>query len=66
MPPSFEKDWTLHVGGSFTDVPTDSLFYPSIETVLHNGVTAGCGAGDTFCPGDTVTRQQMAVFLLKA
>ena len=43
--PLATKDWTLHVGGSFTDVPTDSLFYPSIETVLHNGVTAGCGAG---------------------
>ncbi len=60
------KDWVLHVGGSFTDVLTASNFYPSIETVLHNGVTAGCGAGTTFCPGDTVTRQQMAVFLLKA
>ena len=64
--PLATKDWTLHVGGSFTDVLTDSLFYTSIETVLHNGVTAGCGAGDTFCPGDTVTREQMAVFLLKA
>jgi len=60
------KTWTLHVGGSFTDVAPDSLFYPSIETVLHNGVTAGCGAGDTFCPADDVTRQQMAVFLLKS
>ncbi len=61
-----QKDWTLHVGGSFTDVASASLFYSSIETVLHNGVTAGCGGGDTFCPADTVTRQQMAVFLLKA
>jgi len=63
---SNQKTWTLHVGGSFTDVPSSSNFYPSIETVLHNGVTAGCGDGTTFCPGDTVTRQQMAVFLLKA
>ena len=39
---------------------------PAIETVLHNGVTAGCGDGTTYCPADTVTRQQMAVFLLKA
>jgi len=63
---STQKVWTLHVGGSFTDVPSSSGFYPSIENVLHNGVTAGCGDGTTFCPGDTVTRQQMAVFLLKA
>jgi hypothetical protein len=65
-PSSTAKVWTLHIGGSFTDVASDSGFYPSIETVLHNGVTAGCGTGTTFCPGDTVTRQQMAVFLLKA
>ncbi len=61
-----QKIWTLHVGESFTDVPSSSPFYPSVENVLHNGVTAGCGAGTTFCPTDTVTRQQMAVFLLKA
>ena len=65
-PSSTVKVWTLHVGGSFTDVPSGSGFYPSVETVLHNGVTAGCGDGTTFCPTDTVTRQQMAVFLLKS
>jgi hypothetical protein len=64
--PLATKDWTLHVGGSFTDVPSAGNFYPFIETVLHNGVTAGCGTGETFCPDGTVTRQQMAVFLLKA
>ena len=61
----FEKIWTLHIGDSFADVPSSSSFYASIENVLHNGVTAGCG-DTTFCPADTVTRQQMAVFLLKA
>jgi len=60
------KVWTLHVGGSFSDVPSDNGFYPSIENVFHNGVTAGCGDGTAFCPASTVTRQQMAVFLLKA
>ncbi|MCP6768680.1 S-layer homology domain-containing protein, partial [Klebsiella pneumoniae] len=28
------------------------------------GITGGCGAGN-FCPGNPVTRAQMAVFLLK-
>ena len=65
LPPLAQKDWILHVGGSFTDVPASNPFYSAIETVLHNGVTAGCGSGEAFCPGDTVTRQQMAVFLLK-
>ncbi len=59
------KTWILHVGGSFPDVTSGSPFYPAVENVLHNGVTAGCGGGN-YCPGDTVTRQQMAVFLLKA
>jgi hypothetical protein len=60
------KTWTLHVGGSFADVATDSPFYPAIETVLHNEVTGGCGDGTVYCPANTVTRAQMAVFLLKA
>ena len=58
------KMWTLHVGDSFTDVPHD-LFYKPIETILHNGVTGGCGSG-MFCPSLLTSRAQMAVFLLTA
>src|SRR5262249_60288453 len=60
------KTWALHVGESFPDGPQDA-FYPFIENLLHNGVTAGggCGAG-LYCGEDSVLRQQMAVFLLKA
>lgn len=57
------KAWTVHIGASFTDVSTASGFYRFIETVLHNGVTAGCG-GTNYCPTSNVTRAQMAVFLL--
>ena len=60
------KVWTLHVGESFGDVPTTDNFYKYIETIYHNGVTGGCGAGTDYCPANTVTRAQMAVFLLKA
>jgi hypothetical protein len=59
------KNWKLHVGDSFTDVPTSQQFYVFIENILHNGITGGCGAG-IFCPTDPVTRAQMAVFLLKS
>ena len=58
------KRWALHVGGSFNDVPQNA-FYPFIENLFHNGVTGGC-AGGGYCPGNNVTRAQMAVFLLKA
>jgi hypothetical protein len=56
---------TLHVGESFTDVPPSNLFYRFIETLLHTGVTGGCG-GSLYCPANPVTRAQMAVFLLKS
>jgi hypothetical protein len=56
---------TLHLGGSFTDVPTSNQFYRFIETLFHTGVTGGCGAG-VYCSTNPVTRGQMAVFLLKA
>ena len=57
--------WVIHLGESFPDVPTGHQFYPFIETLFHNGVTTGCAAGG-YCPGDPVTRAQMAVFLLKS
>ncbi len=59
------KTWTLHIGESFPDVPTSHEFYTFVETVFHNGVTAGCADGG-YCPEDPVTRAQMAVFLLKS
>jgi len=57
--------WTFHVGGSFNDVPQTAGQYRFVETLFHNLVTGGCGGGG-FCPGTSVTRAQMAVFLLKA
>ncbi|HEY3203775.1 MAG TPA: S-layer homology domain-containing protein [Thermoanaerobaculia bacterium] len=64
-PGTASKVWTLHVGESFPDVPTSNLFYKFIESLFHNGVTGGCGGG-SYCPTNSVTRAQMAVFLLKA
>jgi hypothetical protein len=63
------QTWSLHLGNSFPDVPSDfpnpHIFYAFIENLFHNGVTGGC-AGGNYCPGNPVTRAQMAVFLLKA
>jgi len=60
-----QKKWLLHVGNSFTDVPLTNGFYRFIETLLHHGVSAGCG-GTNYCPGDFVTREQIPVFTLVA
>jgi hypothetical protein len=53
-------------GTVFTDVPcSGGPFDPWIEELASLQITGGCGGGQ-YCPGATVTRQQMAVFLLKA
>jgi hypothetical protein len=49
----------------FNDVPLGSMFYASVTSLALDGVTGGCGNGN-YCPGNNVTRAQMAVFLLKA
>ena len=59
------KLWALHVGNSFTDVPTANPFYRFVETLLHHGITGGC-TPTTYCPGDPTTRAQMTVFVILA
>lgn len=49
----------------FLDVANSNPFSSDIIRVLRAGITAGCGGGN-YCPGDAVSRAQMAVFLLKA
>jgi hypothetical protein len=60
-----QKQWVLHVAGSFTDVLAASPFYRFVETLFHRGVTGGCG-GTNYCPSATTTRDQMSVFVLVA
>jgi len=47
---------------TFNDVPPDFWASSFIDILAANGVSAGCGGGN-YCPDDTVTRAQMAVFL---
>jgi IPT/TIG domain/S-layer homology domain len=50
-------------GTVFPDVPSTNIFAPWIEELQRQGLTAGCGGGN-YCPDASVTRAQMAVFLL--
>ena len=50
--------------GLFSDVPCPSPFADWVERLAAEGVTSGCGTG-IYCPAQSVTRAQMAVFLLK-
>ena len=52
-------------GTVFADVPIGSFAADWIEELAALGITGGCG-GRNYCPGNPVTRAQMAVFLLKS
>jgi hypothetical protein len=48
----------------FNDVPCPSLYAAWIQQLYNEGITGGCGGND-YCPDASVTRGQMAVFLVK-
>ena len=55
--------------GIFDDVPADG-FRPFIEDLYNRGITGGCSGGPppapiSYCPENSVTRGQMAPFLVK-
>jgi hypothetical protein len=53
--------------GFFTDVSGTIYagFAPYAEALYNNGITAGCG-DHIFCPATEITRNQLAVWLVKA
>lgn len=53
------------LGNAFLDVGKGDFAASFIEQLASDGITAGCGSNN-YCPDDTVTRDQMAVFLLRA
>ena len=52
-------------GSIFGDVPATHWAAAWIEQLYDDGITGGCSAG-SYCPEQSVTREQMAVFLLRA
>jgi hypothetical protein len=48
----------------FSDVPETSPFCKFIEELANRQVVSGCGP-NLYCPTNPVTREQMAVFVLK-
>jgi hypothetical protein len=60
-------EWTAPTSGFF-DVPSGHLFEDDITWLAGEGITVGCNPprNDLFCPDDSVTRAQMATFLVRA
>jgi hypothetical protein len=59
------QTFTVRQGAQFLDVPVGAPFYEEIGKLSAAGVTQGCGGGN-YCPDPAVTREQMAVFLIRA
>ena len=52
--------------GIFADVPAGDPFAPWIEDLYNRGITSGCFTDPLrYCPDRSVSRAEMAVFLLK-
>ena len=60
-------DLTANGGTDFTD-DNQSIFEADIERLATAGITKGCNppANTNFCPNQTVTRAEMAAFLVRA
>jgi hypothetical protein len=52
-------------GTVFNDVNVGDFAAANIEQLAAEGITSGCGGGN-YCPNASVTREQMAVFLLRS
>ncbi len=65
MMPEINSSACLTEASTFLDVPPSHLFFDYVETIAALGITSGCG-GPYYCPDASITRAQMAVFLLKA
>lgn len=50
--------------GVFADAPLSEWWTPWVEQLAAEGITGGCGDGN-FCPMDSVTRAEMAAFLVR-
>jgi pimeloyl-ACP methyl ester carboxylesterase len=51
-------------GNQFSDIPSSFWASSWIEQLASEGITGGCGGGK-YCPNNTVTRAQMAVFIAR-
>jgi photosystem II stability/assembly factor-like uncharacterized protein len=59
------QTFKVYQGIDFLDVPANDPFYTLIGKLSARGITVGCGNGN-YCPNQPVTREQMAVFIIRA
>jgi hypothetical protein len=54
-----------YAGSVFTDVEDSSTHIDGITFMKDSGVSIGCDNNNNYCPGDPVTRAQMATFMYR-
>jgi hypothetical protein len=59
------------MSAEFNDVPPSASYFDATNLMFEAGLTTGCVQGSTpqtrsFCPNDTVTREQAAAFIVRA
>src|SRR5262245_44007044 len=59
------RDTYIGALSAFQDVPLSHPLWRFVHSLYNSGVTSGCGAS-IYCPDSSVTRDQMAVFLLRS
>jgi WD40 repeat protein len=59
------QTFTVLQGAQFLDVPVGAPLYTEIGKLSARGVTLGCGGGN-YCPNASVTREQLAAFIIRA
>jgi hypothetical protein len=60
-----EDNFTYDTIPYFGDVPSEHWAFRFVQKMSELGITSGCSQ-TTYCPGDYVTRAQMAVFIVRA
>ena len=67
LPFSGGETYTVRKIAVFADVPLTHWAIDWVERLHRNGVTGGCSASPLlYCPDASITRDQMAIFLLRA
>lgn len=63
----FASQRTGYIGplSVFSDVATSSVSWSYVQALYAAEITSGCTAG-SYCPNDNVSREQMAIFLVRA
>ncbi len=49
---------------TFSDVLPGTYYFDAVNLLNNKNITAGCGSND-YCPGETVTRDDMAIFIVR-